>query len=179
MKKIYIYILTALAFAGCNFNRENCNLENYQQIKLWPVNVSLKLPAYRIVDSLKLGQETILSYNIKSIDGTLDATALVSSGEEERPTDLSLNQQMVFQKKEIEFGRHAQKLEEQIINIGTTKVGILKYLIELNGKRFYEGRIFFYRGKNLVQIWLFENHVSEQGNIHSVIDCVTQSIIME
>jgi hypothetical protein len=95
--KICIYLLATLTFSGCDFNRENCNLKSYKEIRLWPVNVSLKLPAYRIVDSLKFGNETILSYNIKSIDSSLDAIALVSSSDEVRPVALNLNQQMVVQ----------------------------------------------------------------------------------
>jgi hypothetical protein len=178
--KIYIYLLTTIAFSCCNANRENCNLKGYMEIKLRPVNVSLKLPAYRIVDSLRFGKETVLSYNIKSIDSTVDAIALVSSDyDEEAVTDTNLNQRMYFQKKTVEFGRQAQKLEEKIVDIDTIKVGFLKYLINLKGKTFYEGRIFFYRGGNLVQIWLFEEHVSEQHNLHSAIDCIVQSIILE
>jgi hypothetical protein len=63
---------------------------------------------------------------------------------------------------------------EAFKTIKTIKVGYLKYLDKTRGR--YEGRIFFYRDKKFVDIWLFEKFIEESQNKGSVIDCIFEKM---
>jgi hypothetical protein len=161
---------------SCGIKKAECQIRDFKEVNLWPVNASLKLPPFRIVDSMSFDKKTILSYNIKSLDSLIDVVAFVESHEEYLPADLDIDQQMLFQKKEVEYGRKAQKLKEEFVNIGIVKVGYLKYFIDQKDKKFYEGRLLFYRGKKLVIIWLFEKYANDEQNTHSIIDSIAGSL---
>jgi len=178
MRKMIKYLLAALALAACDSKREDCSLLSSGQLTLWPVNASFKLPAYKIADSLSYGKETILTYDIASIDSLITVRASVISLEESppRPIAWDINQKMVFQKKEVEYGRQVKKLTEEIMDRDSVRIGYLKYLVEQPGEKFYEGRVFFRRGNKAVEIWLFEKYKDEQQNARSVIDCIKNSI---
>ena len=181
MRKMIKYLLVALALAACSSKRESCSLPSPEQVKLWPVSASFVLPPYRIADSISYGKETILTYNIASIDSLITVRASVLSLEENlsQPIAWDIDQKMLFQKKEVEYGRQVKMLTEEIMKKDSVKIGYLKYLVEQPDKKFYEGRVFFRRGNKAVEIWLFEKYKDEQQNARSGIDCIKNSIELE
>ena len=160
----------------CNSQKSNCEQSNSEELKLWPINASFKLPPYLITDSTKFGKETILNYNIKSIDSSLNVIASIKNYENPPPAQFDLKQHMLFAKQEIQFNRKVDKLTETFKDIDTLRAGYLKYMVEQKDKKSYEGRIFFYKDKKLVELWLFENYNEDKDKEHLIMDCVLQSI---
>ena len=101
----------------------------------------------------------------------------IDNHEKEIETSLDLNHIATVQKGEVESGQNSKKLIKELFkNIGTVKVGYLKYLVTQENTKFYASRIFFYKGKKLVVCWLFENYTGETKNTYSIVDCVFDSI---
>ena len=148
-------------------------------LRLKPVNIDIGLPAYKIVDSSRYGDgRTILNYKIMSKDSLLQAIVFIDDYKDYTTSQQNLERIAAMQKEEVESGQNTQKLIVQSISeINNVKVGYLKYIVEQTEKKFYAGRIFFYRENKLVVIWLFEEYRNDDQNNYSICDCILQSII--
>lgn len=63
-------------------------------------------------------------------------------------------------------------------NIQAGRVGYLQYLVEQRDKSSYEGRIYFYKDKKLITLWLLEKYGNEEQKDRFLIDCILESISM-
>ena len=177
MKLIKYTIVSSILLLSCNSKKIDCKQNNFKSLKLWPVNTDLLLPEYKLVDTIKYGTETLLTYNIKSVGSLININAFVISHENDNPAGLDINHIMVVQKQEIESGQNSKKLlMETFKNVDNIKIGYLKYIVEQANKKFYAGRIFFYKDKKLVILWLFEKYDENEDEEHLTMDCILQSI---
>ena len=152
-------------------------MPGFKELNLYPVSSTLRMPDYKVTDSIRYDAQTILNYTIKSVDSLLNMNCFIKSYENDPDAKLDIIATMMFQKQEVEFNRDTLKLlRETFENIDTVKIGYLKYLIETPTEKFYESRIFFYRGRKIVVLWLFEKYQTHIQDESSVIDCILQSI---
>ncbi len=160
----------------CNTKKQTCDSVNYKELNLKPVNTVLKLPNYIVTDTVKYGDvDNIFEYKVKSIDSSFVAYAGVKSYDLKPDAMPDIIHRMTSQKEQVESGQSTMLLLiETFKNIDGVKVGYLKYLDQKRSR--YEGRIFFYKGKKFVDIWLFEKYNSEKDNSNSTIDCVLGNI---
>ncbi len=172
----YKWIIFLLLIVSCNYKRQILCSEGFKELNLYPVNTTLNIPPFIITDSVIYGgMNKILSYKIKSIDTSFSVYVFIDN--HEKDVSLDLNHIATVQKGEVESGRNSKKIIKELFkNIGDIKVGYLKYFIEQENKKFYAGRVFFYREKKLVVCWFFENYIDEIHNNESVIDCVFENI---
>jgi hypothetical protein len=172
-----IWIVALLPLLSFCSSKIDCDISSFRDLTLHPIHCSLRIPAYRIIDSVRYDLQTILSYNIKTSDSLVSINCFIKSYENDRNALFNIFQEMAFQKQEAEFGRDSlKKLTETYIEVDSIKVGYLKYLVQNSTEKFYEGRIFFYKNKQLVTIWLFEKYRDEKWNSQSVIDCILGSL---
>lgn len=161
---------------ACGSERQSCDVNNLQELNLYPVQCIIKLPAYKIVDSMRYDDKTILSYDLKSFDSSISANCFIKSYVKDSSAMPDIQAVKDFQKQEVEFGRDSvRKITEEFKIIEGLKVGYLKYLVTKPEEKFYEGRIFFYKGKMLVTLWIFERTQSEEPR-QSTTDCIVQSL---
>lgn len=174
-KKIFNSVVGAIFLISCSSRKQNCDIMSLKELTLYPVNAVLKLPPYKVVDTSIFDTQTILNYNIKTVDSSLNLIAFVYSYENEPAASFSLNDRMSFQKHEVVYGQDSIKpLIETFPQVGNTKVGYLKYLDEKRKR--YEGRIFFFKDKKLVVLWLFEKYQNQSQDNFSLIDCILENI---
>jgi hypothetical protein len=179
MKYTFLAILVFLNLS-CHSGNQECILVNDKVLNLYPVNCLFKLPEFKIDDSTRYDQEEILNYRVKFIDTSLSMNCYVKSygkRPDAQPDFLSLKEN---QKLEVEFNRQAPRLLIDTINrVSSTDIGYVKYLIDMSGEKFYEGRIFFLKRGNLVTVWLYEKYKSELYNKKSAIDCIVKSMTID
>jgi hypothetical protein len=148
-----------------------------QTLELKPVSCYFTLPKFSIEDSMRFGKEAILSYKIKFADSTLYMNCFVTSNGNETDAKFDLVSLKKLQKDEVLFNRNTPKLLiDEIRQINSTNVGYVKYLVNMPGEKFYEGRIFFLKENKVVTIWIFERFKSDSYNHESMIDCIVKSI---
>jgi len=176
MIKAITFIMLSIALLSCNLKKRGCSSAYFENIDLWPVNVTLKVPSYKIVDSTRFGSENILNYRASSTDSTLKMYFTITSYKDIRPIGIDITHEMSSQKHTSELGWQTTKLIELFKIVDTTKIGCLKYLKEKDGKKIYEGKMFFFRGKQLVEVWLLEKYLNEEQKGNSVIDCIFESV---
>lgn len=129
------------------------------------------------MDSTRYDTQTILSYTIKSTDSLFSMNCFIKSYENDPDAKININAVKMFQKQQAEFNRESIKLlTDTITNIDTIKIGYLKYLVQTPAEKFYEARIFFFKGQKLVTIWLFEKYQDETQDKSSLVDCVQSTI---
>jgi hypothetical protein len=176
--KVSNWSFIALLILACSPKKENCAIDTFADLSLYPVNTNLRLPPYKIVDSLKYGNgETILNYKIKAIDSTVELIAFIYDYTKKSDREFDMVHFSSVQKEEVKFGRDSVAiLIDTVKDFGEVKVGYLKYLIEQKGKKFFEGRIFFYKENKLSIIWLFEPYREDRASKLSTIDCIFESM---
>lgn len=159
---------------------ENCDITSFSALELYPVRCSIKLPNYSFIDSSTYDKRTILNYSIKSRDSVLDMNCFVKSYENYPYVLPNISLIKKFEKQEAEFNRKNIKLlvDTTLIKAGV-EIGYLKYFVSTPIESFYEGRVFFYRDKKLVNLWLFEKYLNDSGNKCSLIDCILNNIKMD
>jgi hypothetical protein len=171
------FIIVLMALLSCNSKKEICRIANFQDVNLYPVDVILRMPPYRILDSMRFDTQTLLNYKIITIDTALESYILIKSYVNNPEALPDIEHVISSQKHEVEFGRDSAKLlTETFRNIDSTKIGYLKYLVTQPQEKFYEGRIFFFRGKKLITLWLFEKKTNTKKDKQSVIDCILENI---
>lgn len=174
---ITISVLSVLLI-NCNSKNQECVQEDFKELGLKPVHVSVKIPPYQIVDTAKYGPgRTILNYKIKSLDSLLSIVVFIDDYDDYADEQLNINRIASLQKQEVESAQNDKKLlTEEIKSIDSLKVGYLKYLVEQPNDKFYSSRIFFYKDKKLIVLWLFDRNVNNKYNYSSVSDCVLKSL---
>ncbi len=121
--------------------------------------------------------QTVLSYTVNTSDSVLGMNCYIKSYENDSIALFDIKTLMHFQRQEVEFGRDSlRQITETIKDIDSVKVGYLKYIVQQPTENLYEGRIFFYRGRKLVTLWLFEKYRNEKKNGQSIIDCILDNI---
>ena len=167
-----------MIFASCGSKHDADCSASFQPLNLPFVNVSFNIPSYKTVDSVTYGDLTHLKhYKIESIDSSFSMPVFIDNHEKDSEKSIDLNRIAEVQKAEVESGQNTKKLiKEEFKDIGTTRVRYVKYLVEQDMKKFYHGRIFFYRKKILVACWLIEDYRGEPTDIASSVDCVFEHI---
>ncbi len=174
-----ICISFSIYLLSCHSKEQHCEVSTYQILNLYPVDIFLKLPKYQIIDTTRRDPHTILNYTIQSLDSLISMNCFVISYGNDPYARFDIASLMESQRHEVEFNRNSPKLLSEKINvIDTLKVGYLKYLVQMPEEKFYEGRIFFYKEKKLVTIWLFEKYMNESQNEQSVIDCIANNMAL-
>ena len=85
MIRYFTYLVIVDLLISCNRNQQDCFHGNFKELNLWPVGATVKLPPYKIIDSVKFGYETLMSYRIKSNDSLLDMNVFVIEEKNQRP----------------------------------------------------------------------------------------------
>jgi hypothetical protein len=168
----YIWLITLLLL-GCNSKERDCDVSEFRELNLYPVNVILKIPKYKFVDSIVYNKETIINYKVMTLDSSLTLIAFVDSYEKDTNSLVSINQIMIFQKEQVEAGMDSIKLlEDTIVNRNNIDLGFIKYFVQQENKKYYESRVAFYRERVLVKLWLFEKYDDKIKNTGSIMDCI-------
>jgi hypothetical protein len=177
MNKIKLLIIVSALLSNCSSSRNKCVHKDFEELDLRVVRVIFKIPPYKIVDTTKYGPgTTILNYSIKSLDSKLDVVVFIDDLKEEYG-QLDISNIAKVQKHEIESGQNDKKLlKEEYKKSDTLNVGYIKYLVEQPNEKFYASRIFFYKEKRLIVLWLFENISKENSKYSSLSDCILESI---
>jgi hypothetical protein len=176
MKISIIISLILIQVISCNENKEICDTTRFKELKMYPIQFTLKVPEYKVTDSTRFGgKENIYDIKIRTLDSNLIIFASLTNYTTYVDESFNINYRMDFERQEIEHIDSSKKLiKEAFKTIDTIKVGYLKYL-DSKKKRF-ESRIFFYKDKKLADIWLFENNVTESKENFSVIDCILENL---
>lgn len=178
------YIISAIVLVNvlllsCKDNGQYCRQGVFNELVIAPIHVVLKIPSYKILDSVIYGNgRTLLNYRIRTIDSSLDIIVFVDDYKDYNDKERKIESVMRLQKQEVESILESAitlKIEE-FKQIDSIKIGYVKYLVEQKKRKFYAGRIFFYRDKKLATIWLFENYVNGGNKSYSEIDCVLKSL---
>lgn len=140
------------------------------------------LPQYKITDSTRYGgNENELTYNVVTQDSVIALSCYVTK----YPTEFGyagfdINRAMKSQKSELIYGiKSPILLSQQITEIDSVKVGYVKYLIETENDKYYEARIFFFRDRRFVNIYITENYSNNTDSASaSVSDCIFKSVAL-
>jgi hypothetical protein len=177
MKKINSFVLIVVFFISCNTEKNYCVYENFNKLNLAVVNTFIEIPPHQITDTLRYGKETDLYYTVKSIDSSITLNAFVTSTDSNNLGRFDITHVTLTQKQEVENGQNSKKLlSEKYKTVDNVKVGYLKYLIEQSGNTFFEGRIYFYKDKKLVVLWIFEKYEQDTDKNHLTMDCMLESL---
>lgn len=161
---------------SCTPKSQHCNVTDFKELNLEPVNTVLKVPSYVITDTVSYGDiGNFFQRDIQSVDSSFILFAGVKSYEKDPEAMPDIDHRMGSQKEQVETGQDSMQLLTQTFKtINTTKVGYLKYFDEKRKR--YESRIFFNRGRKFVDVWVFEKYTGNEVNKHTVIDCVFENI---
>jgi len=177
--KNYIVLITLL-FLSCNPKEQTCDISEFKELNLYPVNAILKLPEYEFIDSIVYDKQTIINYKVKTLDSSLSLTVFIDSYEKDSNSLVAINQMMVFQKQQVEDGMDSIKLlSDTMLNRDNVSIGFIKYFVQHEDKKYYESRIAFYRGRILVKLWLFEKCADKAKNAISIIDCIFDNMVFK
>ena len=176
MKNITIISVFSVLLISCNSQNQKCSRRDFKNLDLLPVKISIKMPPYQIVDTTRYGRSrTILNYKIKSLDGLLDVVVFVDDYSDYADNQFDINRIALSQKQEVESGQNDKKLlTESIKKNNGLEVGYLKYLVKQTSNKFYASRIFFYKGKKLIVLWLFDRNGNAEDR--SMSDCIIESL---
>jgi hypothetical protein len=178
MKYTIVISVFCLILSYCRYEKQQCVREDFEELRIEPVHISFMTLPFKIVDTTLYGpSRTMYTRRVQSLDSLLEIFIFVDDYHDYANDQLDINTVADFQKQEVESGNNAKRLlEEGIKNVNDLKVGYLKYLVEQGNKKFYASRIFFYKDKKLVILWLFDDKVSEKPSSSSVSDCVLGSL---
>ena len=179
MRNITIIPILSALLTNCNSKKQVCTKSDFEELYLKPVHVNVKIPPFRITDTTKYGPgRTILNYKIKSVDSLLTIAVFIDNYDDYTDEQLNIDRIALLQKQEVESGQNDKKLlTETIKKIDGIKVGYLKYLVKQSGDNFYSSRIFFYKDKKLIALWLFDKNVVESRSTYgSISDCIFESL---
>jgi hypothetical protein len=169
-------VIFLIFMASCN-RSEFCNITNFKDLPLKVANVLIKLPPYKIKDTLIYdgGKKVLLNYNLVTEDSLMNIFVTVKTYERDTLPLFDIREIMSLEKEEAEFGQDSLFLiKENFKELGNIKIGYLKYLDTRRNR--YEGRIAFYNSKKLISLWLYEKFESTTKNNSSLIDCVLENI---
>jgi hypothetical protein len=180
MKNAIIISVLSVLLTNCRTEKQKCARGDFKELDLKSVQISVKIPPYQIVDTTKYGPgRTILNYKITSLDSLLNVVVFIDDYNDYANEQLNIDGIVSLQKQEVETGQNDKKLLTEVIkDIDSLKVGYLKYLVVQASDKFYASRIFFYKDKKLIVLWLFDRNVNEKLANRSISDCVLESLII-
>lgn len=172
----------AFLLVACGTESTDCDRFVFSTLFLHPVNCTLSVPQYRIKDSLRYGgKENELTYNVETLDSAISMTCFVTNYDTDNGyAGFDIDRAMKFQKGELVYDAKSPHLiKEQVRYFDSTKVGYVKYYIETEADKFYEGRIFFFQGRRFVTIYLTERCSDSKGHSVSISDCIYKSLVFK
>ena len=175
LKKLLFVFVIIGGILSCSDRGKSCDSENLMLLDLAPVNTTLKVPRFLVIDSVSESDSTIIfERKVRTLDSTLVIIAGVTTFENNPEAIPDVDSRMRIQRQRLEAGKDSiEVISEAFRNIGSDKGGHLKYLDKKRGR--YDGRIFFNRGSMFVDIWLFERYNGSEDH-HSAIDCVIDNM---
>ncbi|OQP38764.1 hypothetical protein A4H97_18780 [Niastella yeongjuensis] len=179
---ISVIVIANVFILSCNDNGGYCQQGVVNDLVIEPVHTVLKIPPYRIYDSvIYYNGRTMLNYKITTIDSSLELILFVDDYKDYSDKQRDIEHIKKMQKQEVESSLESKitLITERYKQADSIKVGYVKYLIEQKNEKFYSARIFFYRDKRLVTIWLFENFINEKRNLNSEIECILNSLAFQ
>lgn len=107
----------------------------------------------------------------------MDVVIFINDYKDYEYEEFNLNRIISSQKHEVESGQNEKELlTEGIMNIDGAKVGYLKYFIKQPSGNFLASRIFFYKDKKLILMWVFDKNSTRKSATISISDCILKSI---
>lgn len=182
MKNICIILLAiVVSTVSCESENDRCEDAELQVLKLDVIDAEIRLPSYRIVDSTIYGPgRTMLNYEIMSIDSLVHAFIMVDDYHDYSDGQLDLNRIQSVQKKEVESGKNlVQFLTDEIRNIDGRRIGYFKYLVKQSTSDLLASRIFFYKDRKLVVIWIQDKSTTLTDKAPSLSDCILNSLTLK
>lgn len=173
--EIKLFVIIAICLS-CNTGGEKCDRNNLKELKIAAANTILRLPPFVIKDTIKYGgPQIIFRYNVLTIDSSLTLYASVKNYEKDPVAVFDIDG-LISDTKEslVRETPDLQLVSESFKKMDNIKIGYFKFL-NLKRNR-YDGGIFFYRGKRLVQIWIYERVKSENEVGRSLTDCVFENL---
>lgn len=191
MKTYIMFFLLALINSFCNNqDKQDCDLTHSFELK--SEGFVINLPSYRILDSIiYTGFDKTIVYNYQLKISGLAKDSLISFvtahnyNYPETKHLLNFNYFRDKIKNETEYLLTEKNIIiDTIINIGSLKVGYMKYLVdpkktnyaEKSGQIHYDSKIFFFKQNRAVEIEIIEMYKSEKLNKQSLTDCILQNL---
>ena len=176
--KIYNWAIIIVLLTSCGVRQQVCDTKGFKELDLQKANVALKLPEFIITDTVRWGDETrLLDYKLRTLDSSLIVFAGVTTFGDDPYASFDIKERMESEKEQIQSGQDSMTLITQTFKIvDSIKIGYVKYLDRRYDKRRYESRIFFYKEKLFVDIWLIERYISNEKEKHSLTDCILENI---
>jgi len=178
MKNVSYCIIAAFTFLCCNNKKSiDCDYSQMQNVNINYSKSSIKIPKICILqDTLMFDSKTLMNHQYGSLDSSLLLFIYVKEDDfPEGEKNFIFKTEM--ERKEIIFGTKRQRLlKDTAVLKNKIKIGFLKYLIEKVDGKYLSSSIFFLQDKKIYVVDFLERFENEGQIIHSLADCMVESL---